>query len=113
MHSTRFPPFHLAFGPEVVLPTEIMVPTTITQAVQDIMNNKTHEKELTLIDDIRWIALLHVIKYQEEIKRIYDKRIKHRVFKRGDWVLKKVVRLYKQGNLENNWKAPYIIDKVA
>ncbi|KAL5708773.1 hypothetical protein ACHQM5_019532 [Ranunculus cassubicifolius] len=47
------------------------------------------------------------------MKRRYDKRVRQRSFKEGDWVLKKVSRLQEQGKLAENWKGPYIIDRVG
>lgn len=68
-----------------------MVPTFRTEEVRRGMNDQSREHDHMLIEKTSWEVIQHVLKYQEDIKRLYYKHIKHRVFNPKDWVLKKVV----------------------
>ena len=65
------------------------------------------------MEEMRDAAVKHHTAYQEEIKTCYDKKVKRREFKVGDWVLRKVSRLTQQGKLDENWQGPYIVEKVG
>ncbi|KAF5186892.1 hypothetical protein FRX31_023521 [Thalictrum thalictroides] len=47
------------------------------------------------------------------MKRNYDKKVRLRSFKPGDWVLRRVTRLQDQGKLGENWDGPFIIERLA
>lgn len=112
-HSTGLSPFHLAFGAEAVLPTEIMLPTSRTASVEQGLNDQLLSNDRALLDETRLQAIEHILKYQEAIKKRYDKKVKQRSFQQGDWVLRRAVRMSEQTKLDSNWKGPYIIDEVA
>ncbi|CAL9024100.1 unnamed protein product, partial [Prunus brigantina] len=69
--STGETPFSLAFGTEAVVPVELAL-------------------NLDLIDEHRSQAQLRNATYKQRTARYYDSRVKHRSFKVGDWVLRKV-----------------------
>ncbi|KAL5717559.1 hypothetical protein ACHQM5_010542 [Ranunculus cassubicifolius] len=99
---------------QVVISTdELLVPTSKSASMEQETNDQTLAAELALLDETRASALEHLLKYQEDMKRRYDKRVRQRSFKEGDWVLKKVSRLQEQGKLAENWKGPYIIARVG
>ena len=112
-HSTGLSPFHLAFGTEAVLPTEIMLPTTRTQAVEQGFNEQLLSNDKALIREKRMQAIEHILKYQEMMKQRYDKKVKKRSFQQGDWVLRRATQPSEQRKFSTNWKGPYIIDRVA
>ena len=112
-HSTGLSPFHLAFGTEAVLPTEIMIPTSRTLAVDGGLNDSQLQYDHANIDELRDLALHNITKYQKDIKLRYDKKVKARKFQPGDWVLRRVVRSADQGKFDENWTGPYIVDKLA
>ena len=112
-HSTRLSPFHLSFGTEAVLPTKLMLPTSRTLAVDSGINSSQLQLDQGGIDELRGTALRHIIKYQEAMKLRYDKKVKKRTFKPGDWVLRRVIRSADQWKFDENWKGPYIVDSPA
>lgn len=85
--------FHLAFVSEAALPTVAMIPTIKRRCVEDELNNKTLQNKKALIDEMRVGAIESICKYQEDIKARYDKNVKKRIFKPGDWVLKRAIQL--------------------
>ncbi|KAL5698033.1 hypothetical protein ACHQM5_029121 [Ranunculus cassubicifolius] len=112
-HSTGLSPFHLTYGTKAVLPTELMAPTSRTMAMEIDGNDKALSEEKAWMEEMRDAAVKHHTADQEEIKKRYDKKVKRREFKVGDWVLRKVSRLTQQGKLDENWQGPYIVEKVG
>uniref|UniRef100_A0A803MFA5 Reverse transcriptase domain-containing protein n=1 Tax=Chenopodium quinoa TaxID=63459 RepID=A0A803MFA5_CHEQI len=54
--------------------------------------------------------------YQQMVARSFNKNVKARIFKVGDWVLRKVfqnTRELNAGKLGATWEGPYLIDRVV
>ncbi|KAF5192139.1 Gypsy retrotransposon integrase-like protein [Thalictrum thalictroides] len=96
-----------------MLPTKLLYPTSRSTAVDIQLNDDVLEKDKALIDETRDEALQHLVKYQEAMKRNYDKKVHLRSFKPGDWVLRRVTRLQDQGKLGENWDDHFIIECLA
>ncbi|KAF5192961.1 hypothetical protein FRX31_017452 [Thalictrum thalictroides] len=77
------------------------------------INDEVLERDKALIDEVRDEALQHVTKYQDDMKRRYDRKVRLRSFKPNDWVLRRVTRVQDQRKLSENWEGPYIIDRLA
>ncbi|KAF5202209.1 Gypsy retrotransposon integrase-like protein [Thalictrum thalictroides] len=92
---------------------ELLYPTSWSTAVDLQLNDDVLEKDKALIDETRDEALQHLVKYQGTMKRNYDKKVRLRSFKPGDWVLRRVTRLQEQGKLGENWDGPFIIERLA
>ena len=90
-----------------------MQPTTWTLGVDLETNSKALIEERLWMEELCDMAVKHIGRYKEDIKKRYDKKFKSREFCVGDWVLKKVSRLTDQGKLDENWQGPYVIEKVG
>uniref|UniRef100_A0A2N9IUL6 Uncharacterized protein n=1 Tax=Fagus sylvatica TaxID=28930 RepID=A0A2N9IUL6_FAGSY len=69
---------------------------------------------LDLVDEVRDQAEARTRVYQQRMARYYDRRVKHREFKVGDLVLRKVTLATKdptQGKLGPTWEGPYRVVK--
>ena len=114
--STGETPFSLAYGMEAVIPTESEVPTARYELTTDEVNWENMCHELDNIDEKRDKALLRISTYQQSIARHYNKNIRTRTFKVGDWVLRRVFQNTKEagaGKLAPTWEGPYLITKVV
>ena len=98
-----FSPFHLAFGIEAVLPIEVMLPISRTIAVENGTTDQLLDLDRSQAEEPRQAAVEHITKYQKDIKRCYDQKVRPRVFRPRDWLLRKVVRPHEQGKLDVNW----------
>ena len=91
--TTRRPtgvsPFALTYGMEVVIPTEIGLPT-IPTAVPNPTNEESIIEELDNSDELREEAAIRVASYQCRLANSYNKRVKPRTFQQGDLILRKV-----------------------
>ena len=86
---TDISPFALTYGIEVVIPTEIDLPT-IRTATPESENAGSVVRELDTSDELREAAAIRVASYQCRLENSYNKRVKPWVFQPGDLVLRKV-----------------------
>ena len=92
--STGATPFSLVYGMEVVLPVEVEIPS-----MRVLMEAKLTEAEwvqsrydqLNLIEEKRLTAMCHGQLYQQRMKKAFDRKVKPRVFREANLVLKKVL----------------------
>uniref|UniRef100_A0A803NAM9 Tf2-1-like SH3-like domain-containing protein n=1 Tax=Chenopodium quinoa TaxID=63459 RepID=A0A803NAM9_CHEQI len=71
---------------------------------------------LDTVEELREDAKIRMAAYQQEVARSFNKNVRARVFKLGDWVLKKVYKNTREvnaGKLAPNWEGPYEIIKVV
>ncbi|KAF9602155.1 hypothetical protein IFM89_025384 [Coptis chinensis] len=66
--------------------------------------------------DIKDEALQNLMTYQASMKHSYDKKLRSRAFKPGNWVLRTRQRNNEEpnsGKLSENWEGPFIIERLA
>uniref|UniRef100_A0A2N9ER72 RNA-directed DNA polymerase n=1 Tax=Fagus sylvatica TaxID=28930 RepID=A0A2N9ER72_FAGSY len=83
-------PFRLTYGTEAVIPVEIGLTTWRTNNYDEEINDAQLRSNLDLVDEVRDQAEARTRVYQQRMARYYDRRVKHREFKVGDLVLRKV-----------------------
>uniref|UniRef100_A0A2N9H9Y5 Uncharacterized protein n=1 Tax=Fagus sylvatica TaxID=28930 RepID=A0A2N9H9Y5_FAGSY len=107
-------PFRLTYGTEAVIPVEIGLTTWRTNHYDEESNDVQLRSNLDLVDEVRDQAEARTRVYQQRMARYYDRRVKHREFKIGDLVLRKVTLATKdptQGKLGPTWEGPYRVVK--
>ena len=114
--ATGESPFLLTYGAEAVIPTEILMPTTKTEAWE---KNLTTDMMLERLDDLeerREAALQKMENYQRRLAREYNKKVKLRNFVEGQYVLRTIPRYQQEkkwGKLAPTWGGPFIIHDIA
>lgn len=106
----------MAYGMEAVILLEIGMPTIRSESFQPDLNNEAVALELDLAEERRERALIHIAAYQQELSRKYNKAVHPRLFKIGDWVLRKVMGntvVPGEGKLGANWEGPYKVIGLA
>jgi hypothetical protein len=89
--TTRDTPFHLVYGADAVLPPEIFLESTrVAQFNKDQAEARVLDSNL--LQEKHNKELANVWKYQESLKRYYNKSVVPRELKIGDLVLKKDIR---------------------
>ena len=88
--STGETPFALAFGHEAVIPAEIGVGTHRTEYFNEEQNDEQICMNLDLLEEKREGTSHKVAQCQQRIMRYYNKNIRVKQFRVGDWVLRKV-----------------------
>ncbi|XP_026429962.1 uncharacterized protein LOC113326448 [Papaver somniferum] len=114
--STGFSPFTLAYGTEAFIATEVHLKTTKTRVFKYGKNESILAFDKELLEEQRETSLQQLVRYQQEIKLSYDRKVRERSFKPGEYVLKKTREATMEpncGNLGANWEGPYIVDRPA
>ncbi|XP_010677749.1 uncharacterized protein LOC104893351 [Beta vulgaris subsp. vulgaris] len=83
-------PFSLVYGCEAVLPAEVAIPTTRYGLLTPEANDEELSYDLDSIEELRDSAPIRMVAQQQIVARSFNKNVKAKVFKVGDWVLRKV-----------------------
>ncbi|RDX84787.1 hypothetical protein CR513_34094, partial [Mucuna pruriens] len=87
-------PYSLVYGTKVVLPIEVEIPSLrvlVEAELDDAEWVQSRLDQLKLIEEKRLMAIYDGQLYQRRIKNAFDKKVRPRVFKEGDLVLKKIL----------------------
>ena len=76
---TGVSPFAITYGMKGIIPTEIGMPTILTNTPEQ-GNIKLMINELEIVDELREPAAIRIASYQRRLKRSYNKRVKPRAF---------------------------------
>ena len=110
---TGISPFALSYGMEVVIPTEIDLPTIQTDTPES-ENAELVVRVLDASDKLREVAAIRIASYHRRLANSYNKRVKPRVFQRGDLVLRKVFENTVDpaaGKFQPYWEGPYVVSR--
>ena len=98
-------PFQLTYGNEAVIPAEIGLTSYRIDNHDKARNDEAIRLQLDLVDEVRAIAEQRLARYQDRIAKHYNSGVRHRDFKVGDLILKKVISVARdpsQGKLGPN-----------
>ncbi|RDY06254.1 gag-pol, partial [Mucuna pruriens] len=100
--STGATPYSLVYSTEMVFSIEVEIPSLRVLT------------EPNLIEEKRLIALCHGQLYQRRVKKAFDKKVRPRVFRKGDMVLKQVLPNLKdpRGKWAPNYEGPYVVKQA-
>ncbi|XP_075099262.1 uncharacterized protein LOC142176094 [Nicotiana tabacum] len=107
--STGAMPYFLVYGTEVVLPTEVEIPSL--RVIQEIkLSNeewvKNRYEQLMLIDENRMNTVCHCQLYQNRMARAFNKKVKPRQFKPGQLIFKIAeAKINNEYNYQNHWSS--------
>ena len=110
--STGETPFRLTYGNEVVIPAEIGFTSYKIDNHDEGRNNEAIRLQLDLVDEVRATAEKRLTWYPDCMAKHYNSRVRHRDFKVGDLVLRKLMGAARdptQGKLGLNWEGSYRI----
>ncbi|XP_074323168.1 uncharacterized protein LOC141660105 [Apium graveolens] len=114
--STGQTPYSLVCGTEVVLPTEIMVPTARYGLLKNDVNNAELSHDKDTVDELREMAKIRVAAYQQRVANVYNKHVHIRTLCVGDMVLRKTFQNMMDmtaGKFADTWEGLYLIDAVV
>jgi hypothetical protein len=84
--------FNLVYGVDMVLPPEIYLQSETVTHFDSEHQAEARELDSILLEERRNTALINVRKYQESLKKYYNKSVVHRELNIGDLVLKKDIQ---------------------
>ncbi|KAL5835807.1 hypothetical protein ACOSQ3_015358 [Xanthoceras sorbifolium] len=115
MTSTGETPFSLSYGSEAVIATEADYPSYRIRHATEEANDRELLSELDTIDERRDKAAIRLAVYQQRVAHHYNRNIRLKSFRVGDWVLRRVFQNTKEkeaGKLGPTWEGPYQITNV-
>ncbi|XP_022156271.1 uncharacterized protein LOC111023203 [Momordica charantia] len=108
--STGETPYDLALGSEAVIPVEIGMLTPRVENFNEQTNSEALLVNLDLLAEKRSHSQLRLAEYHNRMAWYYNARVKVRMFKPGDLVLKKVMQHVEA--LQPNWEGPYRVLEI-
>ena len=84
-------PFRLTYRNEAVIPAEVGLTSYRVHNHDESKNNETIHLQLDLVDEVRATAEQRLVQYQDRMAKHYNSRIRHKDFKVGNLVLRKVM----------------------
>jgi hypothetical protein len=102
--TTQFSPFKLLYGEEAMLPEELCLGTwrNIPSGDEDI------KASVQNIEEVRLQAAENLLAYQDETRRWKNKKIKPKLIRSRDLVLRKVPKGKSKGKMHGKWEGPFI-----
>ncbi|PKI51128.1 hypothetical protein CRG98_028478 [Punica granatum] len=115
--STGATLYSLVYGMEAVLPIEVEIPSMRILAETELAKAewaKQRYEQLNLIDEKRLKALCHGQCYQQIMARAFNTRVRHRDFRPGDLVLRKVLHVTpdSRGKFSYKYDGPFVVKEV-
>ena len=98
-------PFRLTYGNEVVIPAKIGLTSYKVDNHDEGRNDEAIRLQLDLVDEVRATAEQRLVRYQNRMAKHYNSRVRHKDFKVGDLILRKVMGAARdptQGKLSPN-----------
>jgi len=105
-------PFRLAYESKAVIPAEAKLTSYRVGNHDERKNDEAMSLQLDLLDEIKVTVEQRLARYQNLMAKHYNSQVRHRDFKVGDLVLRKVMgatRDSTQGKRCPNWEIPYRI----
>ena len=84
-------PFRLTYGNEEIILAEIGLTSYRIDNHDEVRNDEAIRLQLDLVDEVRATAEQRLVRYQDRMAKHYNSRVRHRDFKVGDLVLRKVM----------------------
>ena len=100
------------YGSKAVIPTEVRLTSYRVGNHDERKNDEAIRLQLDLLDEVRATAEQRLTRYQDLMVKHYNSRVKHKDFKVGNLVLRKVMGAARdptQGKLGPNWEGSYKI----
>jgi hypothetical protein len=111
--ATRDTPFNLVYGAHAVLPQEIYLESARVAPFDAEHQAEARELDSNLLKERRNTTLVNVRKYQESLKKYYNKSVVQRELNIDDLVLKKDIRTKDKHKFSSPWEDSFIILDVA
>jgi hypothetical protein len=103
----------LVYGADAVLPPEIYLESARVAHFNAESQVEARELDSNLLEEKHNTVLDNVQKYQESLKRYYNKSVIQRELNIGDLVLKKDICIKHKHKFSSPWEGPFIIVDIA
>jgi hypothetical protein len=111
--ATRDTPFNLVYGADAILPPEIYLQSARVAHLDSEHQTEARELDSILLEERRSTALINMQKYQEPLKKYYNRSVVQRGLNIGDLVLRKDIQTWEKHKFSSPWEGSFIIVVVA
>jgi hypothetical protein len=111
--ATRDTPFNLVYGAEAVLPLEFYLKSARVAQFNEEDQDESRQLDTNLLEERRNTTLSNMRKYQEALKKYYNKSGVQREVNVGDLELKKDISTKDKHKFSTPCEGPFIIVDVA
>ena len=98
-----------------MIPVEVGIPSLRCETYNLEENHALMCYKLDLLEEKHDLVALRTASYKSRSERYFNSKVKERMFKEDNLVLRKVLPKTKEVNpgvLQHNWEGPYIIEQV-
>jgi hypothetical protein len=88
--ATRYSPFFLVYGSEVVLPTDLAFGAPCIQHYEEGTTKEMRKVDLGSIEEHRIAALMRHTRHEQQLHCYHDRNVRERSFNVGDLVLRRI-----------------------
>jgi hypothetical protein len=106
-------PFNLVHGADVVLPPEIYLQSARVEPFNEENQVEVRELDSNLLEERRNTTLANVQKYQQSLKKYYNKGVVQRELNIKNLVLKKDIHTRYKHKFSLPWEGPFIVVDIA
>ena len=110
--STGFTPFFLAYGAEAVLPSDLDHGAPRVKAFYRDQATEAQQDAVDLLEEAREMTVIRSTRYQQTLRRYHERKIRGRILKVGDLVLRKTQSTKEKHKLSPPWEGPYTVIEV-
>ena len=110
--SMGFTPFFLAYGAEAVLPSDLDHGTPRVKAFDRDRAAESQQDVVDLLEEARETTIIHSARYQQTLCRYHERKIRGRILKVGDLMLRRTQSTKEKHKLSPPWEGPYTVTEV-
>ena len=100
------------YGKEAVTPEEIKLKSCRTAEGADNIEEDM-KPSIDTIEAGKIQAAINLGKYQEEMRRWKNKKVRPRDIKEGDLMLRRILKAKQKGKMHSKWEGPFIVASMT
>ena len=104
--STGFTPFFLAYGAEAVLPSDLDHGAPRVKTFDHDQAAEAQQDVVDLLEEAHEMTVIHSARYQQTLRRYHKRKIRGRILKVGDLILRRTQQQRKNTNSLHHGKGP-------
>ena len=110
--SIGFTPFFLAYGAEAVLPSDLDHGAPRVKAFDRDRATEAQQDAVDLLEEAHETTVIRSARYQQTLHRYHERKIRGRILKVGDLVLRRTQSTKEKHKLSPPWEGPYMVTEV-
>ena len=110
--ATGETPFFMVYGAEAMLPSELTLGSPRATLFGQVDQDQLRRDDLDFLEERRRRAVLRAARYQQDLRRYHQQRVRDRSFQVNDLVLRRVQSRLGLSKLSPMWEGPFKVIAV-